>query len=130
MLEVHVQEGQIESRIPVAKTVVELDAVDDLDPVHEVDVIRAQIAMTVTNAPLCDSFEQQGLMVPEKGAADLTNELPVPARHQVVHEWIDLLEVLLHVEGNPVRLTEFIDGWAAIARRIESSQFHPQIAQL
>jgi len=39
VIEVHVEKCQVRRRIPIAETVVELDAIDDLNAPEEVDVL-------------------------------------------------------------------------------------------
>jgi hypothetical protein len=49
-IEIHEKKGKIRSHVPVPKTRVELDAVEDKDFIPQADVLQMEVAMAVPDS--------------------------------------------------------------------------------
>jgi hypothetical protein len=103
-LEVHGQKGDVGTDVPKPKALVELDAVDDRDPVVVVDihVLESQIAMPVTHVATAHALLEDRAMIPkelELPSLDLLGRLAA----EVARDGLaGLLEVLGDVPGDDV----------------------------
>ena len=99
--QLHGQERHVGGRIPVAESLVELDAVDDdRVGVLEVDVLEPEVAVTVTDPPLLDPRPEAAgfpLQDPELPGPHGVERLP---RDEPAHERFHLHEVLDDVVAN------------------------------
>jgi hypothetical protein len=62
VIDVHGEKGQIGCDIPIPETVIEFDAIDNLDPVDIIDVSSSKISVAITNlSPLYTILKEVSL---------------------------------------------------------------------
>ena len=76
MVHVHMEKGQVRRDIPVSKAIIEFNAINDLNALIIVDMIGAQITVTVANAAGFNTPLEKMAPTFKKRTADLTDELP------------------------------------------------------
>jgi hypothetical protein len=135
MLHIHVEKGQIRYHIPVSETIIEFNAVNDLNASKKVDMIGSQVTMTIANSACFNTPLEEALPAFKESATNLANELPSFQVQETSCKRLQLPKVFFHVESNHISLTVVINLRTLIAPFIKGSQylsqlFHMSVADL
>jgi hypothetical protein len=124
------EKGQIRCDIPVSETVIEFNAVNDLNASIKVDMIRTQVTVTIANSGCFHTTLEEIVPTFKESATNLANELPSFPVQEVPCKGLQLPEAFFHVESNHVSLTVVIDLRTLVAPFIKGSQHLPELLHM
>jgi hypothetical protein len=130
MLHIHVEKGQIGCDIPVSETIIEFNAIDDLNASIKVDMIGTQITMTIANSACFHTTLEEIVPAFKESATNLANELPSFPVQEASCKTLQLPKAFFHVESNHVSLTVVIDLRTLITPFIKGSQRLSQLLHM
>src|SRR5262245_15671771 len=98
--EIHRQERDLRCDVALAKSRVELDAVEDDEWIDAADMLGVQVAVSVADAAFALAAAQQGIVPTKKLTAEATDRFVVVGFDRVAVERIDFSEVIFKQLGD------------------------------
>jgi hypothetical protein len=115
------EKGQVCRDVPVSETIIEFNAINDLNASIKVDMICTQITMAIANSACFNTTLEEISPAFKENATNLANELPSFLFQEASCKTLQLPKAFFHVESNHVSLTVVIDLRTLIAPFIKGS---------
>jgi hypothetical protein len=115
------EKGQIGRDIPVSETMIEFNAINNLNALIKVGMIRTQVTVTIANSACANTTLKEMAPTFKESATNLANKLPSFPVQEVSSKTLQLPKAFFHVESNHVSLTVVIDLRTLVAPFIKGS---------